>query len=112
LVLPWTPRKRCAIAVGNLGVPTATSLRCHDVLDDCIALSRRLHGVPIAFFKGRPSHGVCNLQQNTNAALGLGDSKAFRGDATALPRRCWRSVMWSGDDPDRRENAALVWQEF
>jgi hypothetical protein len=89
---PWTPHKRCVIAVQSScnrherrvnavqspcnrcrspwrshGDLTTGSLRCHDVLGDCTALSRRLHGVPTAFFKGRRSHGVCNLQQNTNA---------------------------------------------
>jgi hypothetical protein len=67
---PWTLRKRCAIAVGHLCVPqrphyglTALSRRSRRLY----ALSRRLHGVPTAFFKGWSSHGVCNLQQNTNA---------------------------------------------
>jgi hypothetical protein len=108
---PWTPRKRCEIAVGHLGDLTTDSLRCHNVLGDCTALSRRLHGVPTAFFKGRRSHGVCNLQQNTNAVPRR--SRRFHGfswqcRATAMLAFCtaiwWRSrSMW-----ERRPSVTVV----
>jgi hypothetical protein len=94
LASPWTPCKHCVIAVqsscnrherrvnavqspcNHCWPPwrshcdlTTDSLRCYmyDVLGDCTALSQRLHDVPSAFFEGRRSHGVCYLQQNTNA---------------------------------------------
>jgi hypothetical protein len=62
-----SPCNRCRPPWRFHGDLTMDSLCCHDVLGDCTALSRRLHGVPTAFFKGRQSHGVCNLQQNTKA---------------------------------------------
>jgi hypothetical protein len=93
---------RCRPPWRSHGDLTMDSLRCHEVLGDCTALSRWLHGVPTAFFKGRRSHGICNLQQNTNAVPRC--SRRFHG----VLCRCRRS----GDDPDRRENTALVWQGF
>jgi hypothetical protein len=30
----------------------------------------------------------------------------------AISQRCWRSARRFGDNPDRRENAALEWQGF
>ena len=115
---PWTPCKRRVIAVRSSckrherrvnavqspcnrfrppwrshGDLTTDSLRCHDVLGDCTALSRRLHGVPTAFFKGRRSHGVCNLQQNTNAVprrfmamprRSHGDAGVLHGDLVTI----------------------------
>jgi hypothetical protein len=110
---PWTPRKRCAITVGHLGVPTATSLRCHDVLGDCTALSRRLHGVPTAFFKGRRSHGVCNLQQNANAVPRRsrrfhGVSWQCHGGPTAMLAFC-TAIWWRSRSPwERRPSVTGV----
>jgi hypothetical protein len=107
LVSPWTPCKRCVIAVqlscnryerrvnavqiavGHLGVPTATSLRCHDVLGDCIAVSRRSYCVLQR--TAIPQRIICSRTQTPSLGV-LGDSTAFCGDAMAIPRRCLRST--------------------
>jgi hypothetical protein len=87
---PWTPCNRCRSPWHSHGDLTTDSLRCHDVLGDCTALSRRLHGIPTAFFKGRWSHGVCNLQQNTKSA-----PRRYRR-LHGVSWRCWRSARRSG----------------
>jgi hypothetical protein len=49
---------------------------------------------------------ICSRTQKPSLGV-LGDSTAFRGDAMAISQRCWRSARRFGDNPDRRENAAL-----
>jgi hypothetical protein len=88
---------RRAIAVGHLGVPTATSLQTHCVVTTFYAIVLRCHGdctaFPLRFSKdGDPmAFVICSRTQTPSLGV-LGDSTAFRSDATAMLAFC--TAIW------------------